>query len=158
MTKSTQKSNFISGGIVFNSIACDCEIGVTPLSKGRAKHVFHLYPKDERLQFNFKAGKELINASNGKQGAGRAVLPDLLAIRDGNMEDAKTFIENHGYFLPLNHTGNNLIDAESMFRLINRLKATFNLLAALSESEKNAKHKKDPCTNVTSAFITTNQY
>lgn len=142
MARSSQKKKFISINIVFDSVACDCEIGVIPLSKGIIKHMFHLYPRDEKLFFDYKAGKELVNVTKDGPAVDGEVLPDLLAIRDENVEDIKAFIEKHGFFLPLNLSENNSVDAEFLFTLINRLKATVSLMSALGANGEAIDYKK----------------
>lgn len=117
----------------FTSFACDCEIDLTHPSKGIAKHTYRLYLKNDTIYYAYIAGRGLV--SKNKNGAvdGRAVLPDLLVIKDGDAKAVETFIEKHGFFLPLDPNEDNAIDAESLFGLIDRLKATVNLISALGE-------------------------
>jgi hypothetical protein len=125
------KKNFSDSGIIFDSTACDCEIGSIPLSRDLKKYTVYLYPNGNSLSYGFKDGKELFNCADGS-----AVLPDLLAIRERNVDDVKSFIEKHGYFLPLIPNADNSIDSELLFVLINRLKATVSLMTAFAGSDK----------------------
>ena len=140
MEKSKKSYNcklIMNSCVNFDSIACDCEIGVIPLSKEIKKHTFHLYPNDNSISYNYKDGKELINATND-----RAVLPDLLAVRYGNTEDIKIFIETHGFLLPLIPNTNSSVESEFLFTLIHRLKATVSLIFAIAENDASLDYEK----------------
>ena len=135
--KSKNKNTFFYDEIYFDSVACDCEMGIVPQSKGLKKYTFHLYPNRKHLSYSYKDGKELINDSYA-----RAILPDLLAIRDGNVEDIKTFIERHGFLLPLTPNADNSVESELLFVLINKLKATVSLISAIAVSDEMIDYAK----------------
>ena len=135
MPELSQKIFHANSDFEFSSVACDCEVDVTHPSKGVTKHTFRLYPKSDIIYYAYIAGRGLV--SKNKDGAvdGRAVLPDLLAIKDGDAKAVKAFIEQHGFFLPLDANEDNAIDVELLFGLIDRLKATVALMSTLGETK-----------------------
>ena len=135
--KSADKKFFSYDNIRFNSAAYDCDISTIPQSRGQKKHAFYLFPNNDTLFFSFRDGKELINC-----GDGRTVLPDLLAIKDGDVDDVKAFIERHGFLLPLAPSAEDSVAAVLLFALINRLKATVSLMSAFAEGGKTFDYKK----------------
>ena len=139
MPEFSQKIFYANSDFEFASVACDCEVDVTHPSKGVTKHIFRLYPKEDTIYYAYIAERGLV--SKNKDGAlnGRAVLPDLLAIQNGDAKAVKAFIEQHGFFLPLDPNEDNAIDAELLFGLINRLKATVALMSALGEPKTDYK-------------------
>ncbi|GHU62687.1 hypothetical protein AGMMS49983_04590 [Clostridia bacterium] len=139
MPELSQKIFHANSDFEFSSVACDCEVDVTHPSKGVTKYTFRLYPKSDIIYYAYIAGRGLV--SKNKDGAfdGRAVLPDLLAIKDGDAKAVEAFIEQHGFFLPLDANEDNAIDAESLFCLIDRLKAMVALMSALGEPKTRYK-------------------
>jgi hypothetical protein len=113
----------------FSVAACECEMGIVPKAKGIKEHTFHLYPKEEQIEFAYSSSQGLINVTCSE----RAVIPDLLSIRDGDVKAVKAFIERHGFLLPLDpHNDQSTIQADKLFVLINRLQATVSVISALS--------------------------
>lgn len=139
MTEGFQKINHANSDFEFSSVACECEVDVTHPLKGVTKYTFRLYPTENILYYSYVAGQGVI--SKKKDGAvdGRSVLPDLLAIKDGDAKAVKVFIEQHGFFFPLDPNEDNSIDADSLFNLIDRLKATVSLMSALGEPKADYK-------------------
>jgi hypothetical protein len=133
MSEISQRIFHANSDFEFSSVACDCEVDVTHPSRGVVKHTLRLYPKSDIIYYAYIAGRGLV--SKNKDGAvdGRAVLPDLLAIKDGDVYAVETFIEQHGFFLPLDPNEDNAIESETLFGLIGRLKATVALMSALGE-------------------------
>jgi hypothetical protein len=139
MVELTRKIFHGNSHFEFSLAACDCEVDVTHPSKGVSKYTFRLYPKDELIYYAYIAERGLV--SKGRNGAvnGRAVMPDLLAIKDDDAKAVVVFIERHGFFLPLDKNEDNAIDSEQLFGLINRIKATVALMSALGETRTDYK-------------------
>ncbi len=133
-----KNKNIFNDDTFFDFTACDCEMGFTPESRSVKKYTFHLYPKKESPRYVYGDGKELllIEKKGGRESK-IPVLPDLLAIKDDDVESAKEFIEKHGFLLPISIDENNSIEADSVFALIKRLKALFLLLSALGDKSVN---------------------
>lgn len=139
MSELSQKIFHANNDFKFSSVACDCEVDVTHPSKGVTKHTFRLYPKSDVIYYAYVASRGLVSKSRDGAVDGRAVLPDLLAITEGNVKAVKTFIEQHGFFLPLDANADNSIDAVELFGLIDRLKAAVSLMSALGEPKTDYK-------------------
>jgi hypothetical protein len=139
MSEQHRKIFHANSDFEFASVACDCEVDVTHPSKGVTKHTFRLYPKSDIIHYAYIAGRGLV--SKDKDGAvdGRTVLPDLLAIKTGDTKGMETFIERHGFFLPLDPNEDNAIDAELLFGLVDRLKAVVALMSMLGEPKTDNK-------------------
>lgn len=137
MTDSIQKISFANNDFEFSSSACDCEVDITHPSKSVTKYTYRLYPKEDTLHYAYIAGQGLVNKKRKGAARGKDVLADLLAVKDDDSKAVKTFIEEHGFFLPLVPNENNWIESDSLFGLINRLKATVSLLSALGECNAN---------------------
>lgn len=139
MSELSQKIFHANSDFEFSSVAYDCEVDVTHPSKGVTKHTFRLYPKSDIIYYAYIAGRGLV--SKNKEGSvdGRAVLPDLLSIKDEDAKAVKAFIELHGFFLPLDVNEDNAIDAELLFGLIDRLKTMVALMSALGEPKTEYK-------------------
>lgn len=139
MSEQSQRIFHANSDFEFFSAACECEVDVTHPSKGVTKHTFRLYPKSDMVYYAYIGGRGLVSKSKDGAVDGRAVLPDLLAIKDGDAKAVETFITVHGFFLPLDPNEDNAIDAELLFGLINRLKATVALMSALGEPKADYK-------------------
>lgn len=131
MTEATQKILFANSTFEFSSIACDCEVDITHPSKGVTIQTYRLYPKEDVLYYAYEAGQGLVSTNGAAKN--RPLLPDLLAIKDDDSNAVKSFIEKHGFFLPLDPNKNNSVESSPLFGLINRLKATVSLMSALGE-------------------------
>ena len=121
----------------FTNMACDCEVDITRPSKGIIYHIFRLYPRDDVIDFVYTNKQGLVNKKYSTAGRRNAVLFDLLAIKDGDTKAVKKYIEKYGFFLPLDPNGNNSIESECLFVLINRLQATVSLMLTLSKKKMN---------------------
>ena len=139
MPELSQKIFHANSDFEFSSLACDCEVDVTHPSKGVTNHTFRLYPKSDVIYYAYIAGRGLVSKSRDGAVDGRAVLPDLLAIKDDDANAAEKFIEQHGFFLPLDPNADNAIDADQLFGLVDRLKATVTLMSALGEPKLDYK-------------------
>jgi hypothetical protein len=139
MSENSQKIFHSNSDFEFTSVACDCEVDVTHPSKGVTKHTFRLYPKTDAIYYAYIAERGLVSKSRDGAVDGRAVLTDLLAIKDGDAKDVEAFIERHGFFLRLDPNEDNAIDSEPLFNLIDRLKATVSLMSALGEPSADYK-------------------
>ena len=135
MSDYSEKNIFDNHGFNFTVAACDCEVDHFHPSKGTIKRTFHLYPKDNKYDYAYMAGHGLVNRTNKN----RAVMPELLAIKNGDVDAVEAFIKQYGFILPLNPDGYNSIDSEHIFTLINRLKATVALISALRERKINCE-------------------
>jgi len=131
VTKSAKKKIFINSDIICDSIVCDCEVDTIHPVKGVTKNIIRLYPKDYKHCYAYKNGKELVSTNADGATLGRAVLPDLLAIKDN--KTIKKFIERHGYPFPFEPSEDNSLESEALFSFIHRLEATVNLMTALGE-------------------------
>jgi len=90
-----------------------------------------MFPKDVTIHYAYKMGQGLISRRNKNATGGHAILPDLLALKFDKPMAVKSFIEKHGYLFPLDKENDNSIDEESLFALINRLKASVSLMNVL---------------------------
>lgn len=132
---SPKKVIFAQNDFEFSGTACECKVGNTFTSEGDERHIFYLYPKDEKIYYAYVTGKGLVSSKHESLSQGREVLPELLAIKTNNPKSVKTFIEKHGFFLPLDLNGHIQIEAKPLFEMINRLKATVFLMMAIVEAK-----------------------
>lgn len=137
MPEEPKKIIFADCTFVFSSPACKCKVGTTYTPEGCERYVFHLYPKDEVLNFAYVAGKGLVNLKYGSVNKGKDVLSELLSIKSGNPKTIKIFIERHGFLLPIAPKKHSVVEAEPLFELINRLQATVFLMGAIAEAKIN---------------------
>lgn len=137
MADTTQKILFANSTFEFSSFACDCEVDLIHPSKGVTRHTYRLYPKEDALYYAYKPGQGLVSKKRNGANEGIPLLPELLAIKDDDSKAVKTFIERHGFLLPLDANENNSVESDTLFRFINRLKATVSLMSALGESKTN---------------------
>lgn len=131
MTKAAKRKIFINSDIICDSIACDCEVDIIHPMKDVTKNILRLYPKDYKHCYAYKNGKELVSIKTDGATLERAVLPDLLAIKDN--KTIKKFIESHGYPFPFDPSEDNSLESEALFSFTHRLEATVNLMTALGE-------------------------
>ena len=133
MDEQSQRVFHANSSFEFTSHGCDCEVDVAHPSKGIKKYTFRLYPKTDVIYYAYISGRGLVSKRRDGTLNGHSILPDLLAIKEGDVDAVKSFIEQHGFFLPLDPNEDNAIDAELLFCLINRLKAVTSLMCALGE-------------------------
>ena len=95
MSEQSQRIFHANSDFEFFSAACECEVDVTHPSKGVTKHTFRLYPKSDMVYYAYIGGRGLVSKSKDGAVDGRAVLPDLLAIKDGDAKAVETFITVH---------------------------------------------------------------
>ena len=125
---------FANSTFSFSGASCDCEVDTVHPSKGVQKHIFRLYPSDQMLHYAYKSGQGLVSSKSKDMARGREVLPELLTIKDGDVEGVKTFFMKHGFLLSLDPSEGNSVDAEPLFEFINRLKATVSLMSTIVET------------------------
>ena len=126
--------NFSENTFEFFGPSCKCEVGTTFTQEREERYTFHLYPIDETIYYAYKAEKGLISSKHKSTRKGMEVFPSLLAIKDSNPKSVKAFIENHGFFFPLNSSKHIEIEAEPFLVLVNRLRATVFLMEAIVEA------------------------
>jgi len=103
---------------------------------GEKKYTLHLMPKSESFTYSYIEKVGLMSNKKGSTSLNKEVLPDLLAIKSGDLKALENFINNHGFFL----TSRNLdaeivVDAELIFQVISRLKTTVELMTAIVEEK-----------------------
>ena len=130
-----KKINFANSEYQFDAFACDCKINTEYLSKDKTTHIFSLFPKDEKHYFAYMAEKGLISLPLKGSYDGKAVMPELLGIKEGDVNSVAKFIQEHGFLLPLCADKNNQIKSDLFFGLIKRLKATIELIASLGNGK-----------------------
>lgn len=133
MADGLQKITQANSEFRFASYSCECLVDVSHQTRNTKKFTFRLYPKSEPIYYAYIAGKGIVSKNRSRATDGRAVLPDLLLIENGDVDKLKGFIERHGFFLPIDKNTDSSIDAEMLFRLIDRIKATVNLMSAIGE-------------------------
>lgn len=130
-----KKVSFAQNNFEFSGTACECKVGTTFTSEGDERNIFYLYPKDETIYYAYVAGTGLVSSKHESFSQSREVLPGLLEIKTNNSKSVKAFIEKHGFFLPLDLNGHIHIEAQPLFEMINRLKATVFLMMAIAEAK-----------------------
>lgn len=130
-----QKVSFAQNNFEFTGTVCECKVGTTFTSEGDERHIFYLYPKDETIYYAYVTDQGLVSSKHESFSQSRKVLPELLAIKTNNPKSVKAFIEKHGFFLPLDLNGHIHIEAQPLFEMINRLKATVFLMMAIVEAK-----------------------
>lgn len=127
------KNIFADSAFQFTTASCDCLVDIVHPLRDITKYTFRLYPKDDHIYYSFIAGKGLVSKKRDGAADGKEVLPDLVALKEGDAEAVKRFFEKYGFLFPLNHNIDYSIESDILFVLINRLKATVSLMSALGE-------------------------
>jgi len=134
-----EKDFFANSEFKFTASACECLVDKTHPAKGVVKHTFRLYHKEGKINYAYMAGTGLISKKYGGSGDDRAVLPDLMVIKEGDAEAVQAFIERHGFLFPLSPGWDLSIESDDLFGLIYRLQATVELLTALGDVKTDYK-------------------
>ena len=126
---STISEIFLNNQFECHSYACHCDKDIKNVTPGETpKTTLKLYADvSVPLSFSYVAGDGL--DLTGKNGGPitKNILGKLLAIKDGDLDSHINFLESYGFFLPIRG-----VDADILFELVNRVKATVRLMNALA--------------------------
>ncbi len=124
----------------FTNSFCDCAVDTTHPQQNMTEYTFRLYPKESQMiRFAYVGESGLVRLNAAGTIDSKPVLSELLAVPSGNIKALESFIKNFGFFLPINSSENNSLNSEVLFGLIDRIKATVDLMSAIGEPQADYK-------------------
>ena len=122
----------------FNSCKCYCAIDTINVNPGEIKRIFKVNSlKSEPIKFAFQPKDGLVRISQ-QNGAVEEenILSSLLSIDPDNIENYKKFFEKNGFLYTLSGDGFVQIEDESLLTIIDRMRATVELMSQISEVQR----------------------
>lgn len=115
-----------------------------------AKDIQHIAPGTEpittlklqslptkNIRFAFAAKEGLLRLASTGSTEEKNILASLISLPDGNTDVLFDFFEKNGFLFPISDCEYESVDAHTMLELVNRIKATVQLMSAIEESRKN---------------------
>lgn len=143
MAKKIQENFLTSSIFLYNSYSCTGNVddylqypGESPLTSLKLTSDIS---KPIRFAFGSKVG--LVRLNNDGSAAEKNILGKLLTIDDSNIENYLDFFEKNGFLLPISNKNQDFIGEYELRIIINRLKATLELLSMLSDVARTSYEK-----------------
>lgn len=131
--------NFFENNIFkYNSFSCDCAVDTVHITPNEPPQTTYKLQTIEgkKIRFAYAAKKGLVRiAANGTIEEAN-VLGTLIAVLDKKPSDLSKFFKSNGFLFPISDSTYEAIDSSQMHGIITRLKATVELMTAISEISK----------------------
>ncbi len=124
----------------FSGYACECMTDTEHISKTEVKETLKMKGLENApLRFAFASEKGLVRLSDAGSVDSDHILTELISLPYRKGKALETFFEKYGFFFPISHDRLEALDIDSVWGIVNRIKAVVLLMSELESSRKNYK-------------------
>jgi hypothetical protein len=136
----SKKGDFFSmtgNNFILISNSCICKTDVVNISPSEIKKTFKLLgDSNKTLKFAFSPGRGMVRLDKNGTVDSDNVLTELVSLPSRNESRLFKFFSDYGFLFPVGLNDYEAFEPESLFSMIDRIKAITHLLSALGEPKK----------------------
>ena len=121
----------------FTNPTCSCKEDVVYEAPDAEPHrTFKMFPEDNIVRFAYKAKKGLVRLNPNGTAAQENILGTFIGLGTASRNKIEKFLDENGFLFPLIPGEYNPIDVDALIAIVNRLKATVDLMSAVGSNKK----------------------
>lgn len=135
----SETDNFFENNLFrFENSACECAVDTKHIAPGEAPETTIKVQAlaGEHIQFAFAPTVGLVRLGAKGSLAEKNLLGELIAIKDGDTKKLFEYFDRNGFLFNISDTEYEPIDTQKMFELIERMRATVELLSSVGAVRK----------------------
>lgn len=121
----------------FTNQTCSCKEDVIYESPDtEPRRIFKMYPENNTARFAYKAKKGLVRLNPNGTAEQENILGTFIGLSRASRNKIERFLNENGFLFPLVPDEYNPIDVEALIAIVNRMKATVDLMTAVGNNKK----------------------
>ncbi len=121
----------------FTNPTCSCKEDIIYEAPDAEPHrTFKMYPEDNTVRFAYKAKKGLVRLNPNGTAEQENILGTFIGLSTAPRKRIEQFLGDNGFLFPLIPGEYNPIDVDALIAVVNRLKATVDLMSAIASNKK----------------------
>lgn len=124
----------------FSSDACECMTDTEHISKTEVKETLKVRSlENAQLRFAYAPEKGLVKILDTGAVGSERILTEMISLPDRDRTALESFFENYGFFFPISREKLEAVEMNSVWGVVNRVKAVALLMSELESAQKNYK-------------------